>query len=275
MATWLNCQEAVCRFEGYLQWLEVRKGADGSAEDEGESDSEEDSVAETKVAEDDEESVPSLERYKIAKKPPYLCVPIEKVITWYGALDFIECLQDFLRGEREDACASTAIQIHGATNISIFKQFKVTLLVMSQVSKKATVDTIHAIASQPTKKEPFEAESPRSFSTVLTHTSRQTLNQRNEEHSLHDLAVAEVHAIFQLAGEHSRQYSKPLAYIQWFTSFQACDNTVEMYTVSHSIHNHRCRASVISITDIEQTCHLIPVWRVHADYTVTRYNALE
>ncbi|KAJ3558680.1 hypothetical protein NM688_g777 [Phlebia brevispora] len=275
MATWLNCQEAVRHFEGYLQWLEVRKGADGSAEDKGESDGEEDSVAETKVAEDDEESVPSLERYKIAKKPPYLCVPIKKVITQYGAPDFIECLQDFLRGECEDACASTATQIHGATNISIFKQFKVTLLVMSQVSKKATVNTVRAIASQLTKKEPFEAESPGSFFTVLTHTSRQTLNQRNEEHLLHDLAVAEVRAIFQLAGEHSCQYSKPLAYVQWFTSFQARNNTVGMYTVSHSTHNHRHRASVIPITDIEWTCHLIPVWGVHTDYTVTRHNALE
>ncbi|KAJ3549253.1 hypothetical protein NM688_g5199 [Phlebia brevispora] len=277
MATWLNRQEAVRRFEGYLQWLEVRKGADGSAEDEGESDGEEDSVTEAKVVEDDEESVPSLERYKIAKKPPYLRVPIEKVVTRYGAPDFIECLQDFLHRERRDVCASTATEIHGSTNVSIFKQFKVTLPVMSQVSKKATVDTVRAIASQPTKKEPFEEESPGSFSTVLAHTqtSRQTHDQRNEEHPLHDLAVAEVRAIFQLTGEHSRQYSKPLAYVQWFTSFQARDNTVGMYTVSHSTHNHRRRASVIPIIDIERTCHLIPVWGVHADYTVTRHNALE
>ncbi|KAI0682089.1 hypothetical protein BC835DRAFT_1244408, partial [Cytidiella melzeri] len=52
----------------------------------------------------------------------------------------------------------------------------------------------------------------------------------------------------------------PLAYIEWFTPFSHYNNTVGMFSVAPSQRNHRCRASIIPISAILRSCHLIPVW---------------
>ncbi len=88
------------------------------------------------------------------------------------------------------------------------------------------------------------------------------------------LTVAEVRLIFKFTAEHSNVYGQPLAYVQWFTSFQARDHIVGMYTVSRSTRNHHRRASIIPISDITRSCHLIPVWGQSMDRTLTRHTAL-
>ncbi len=56
----------------------------------------------------------------------------------------------------------------------------------------------------------------------------------------------------------ARGIIEPLALVDWFTSFQALDQTTGMYIVSHSTRQHRRYTSVICVTDILRTVHLIP-----------------
>ncbi|KAI0673307.1 hypothetical protein C8Q78DRAFT_941151, partial [Trametes maxima] len=52
----------------------------------------------------------------------------------------------------------------------------------------------------------------------------------------------------------------PLAYVEWFTSFTAVDSATGMYVVSPSTRRHERNVSVIPLTYIVRSCHLIPVW---------------
>lgn len=48
-----------------------------------------------------------------------------------------------------------------------------------------------------------------------------------------------------------------------------------MFSISRSTRNHRRRASIIPITHIERTCHLIPVWGSAMDKSWTQGNVLQ
>lgn len=73
----------------------------------------------------------------------------------------------------------------------------------------------------------------------------------------------------------ARGIIEPLALVDWFTSFQALDQTTGMYIVSHSTRQHRRYTSVICVTDILRTVHLIPYAGKHIDRTWTSTNVLD
>lgn len=52
----------------------------------------------------------------------------------------------------------------------------------------------------------------------------------------------------------------PLAYVEWFTPFNVVDDTTGMYVVSPSTRRHERYTSVIPISDIVRSCHLLPIW---------------
>lgn len=89
------------------------------------------------------------------------------------------------------------------------------------------------------------------------------------------LRVAQVRLIFRLPEEHGI-YSQPLAYVHWFKSLTATPVTdLGMFRVSLSSHNRRQRASIIPITQILRTCHLIPGYGGGVDHTWTSESVLD
>ncbi|KAI9060152.1 hypothetical protein FKP32DRAFT_1539560, partial [Trametes sanguinea] len=52
----------------------------------------------------------------------------------------------------------------------------------------------------------------------------------------------------------------PLAYVEWFTPFHSVDEVTGMYVVSPSTRQRQRFASIIPLSDIVRTCHLIPCW---------------
>ncbi|KAL6302632.1 hypothetical protein BKA93DRAFT_720316, partial [Sparassis latifolia] len=52
----------------------------------------------------------------------------------------------------------------------------------------------------------------------------------------------------------------PLAYVEWFTPFYTVDPHTHMHVVSCSTQQHRQFASIVPVTEIIRSCHLIPVW---------------
>lgn len=72
------------------------------------------------------------------------------------------------------------------------------------------------------------------------------------------LRVAQVQAIFKLPDTFG--FSRPLAYVNWFTPFRTFQPDMGMYLISHSTNTHVRRASIIPVSDIVRSCHLIPVF---------------
>ena len=80
--------------------------------------------------------------------------------------------------------------------------------------------------------------------------------------------------IFSLPSEYGN-FEHPLAYVEWFTSFNAPVPDLEMYQVSRSTRSHRRRASIIPVSQIERSVHLIPKFGRVMDVTWSADNILE
>ncbi len=88
------------------------------------------------------------------------------------------------------------------------------------------------------------------------------------------LHVAQVCAIFNLPEELS-SFPHPLVYVEWFTPLRHVDEHTQMFRVERSMQNHLRNASIIPITYISRSCHLIPYSGHIMDPTWTSKSAIE
>ena len=86
--------------------------------------------------------------------------------------------------------------------------------------------------------------------------------------------MGQVCAIFRLPEEFG-SFPNPLAYVEWFTSFQSPIPDLEMYQISRSTRQYRRRASIIPVTQIERTVHLIPKFGQQMDLSWSAEDVLE
>ncbi|PSR99172.1 hypothetical protein PHLCEN_2v4186, partial [Hermanssonia centrifuga] len=152
-------------------------------------------------------------------------------------LNFVNCLQDVVQYAVEKSRHPPVPPVNGNTSIPVFKQFKILLPLMSQVSQKASLDTVRAIVAKPARGRHLFI--PAQFSTVL---ARESLLSQTDLEGIGDLVtggnplagftVGQVRVIFQLPSKYGGLASlaaHPLAYVEWFTPFQVCDKHVDDY----------------------------------------------
>ncbi|KAN0102520.1 hypothetical protein V8E52_011865, partial [Russula decolorans] len=241
MTRWLTRQEKIHHFAAYLQWAvpgymsePIILGPD--------IENEHDYLQPT-------ESEP-LEQaskcgYSIAKTPSYLNIPLKTVQDDFGADNIIPCIETYLRrlGRPVPHVANPMF--------SLFKRMYVWIPAAPQVSDKPTKDTI--IATRPEGACGIRKKTiPGQFSTVLVQESERTSND-----PLDGLTVARVRAIFKLPvafGDHP----EPLAYVEWFTPLSTEDTDIGMYVIGASTRNRRRRTSVVPVSKLQRSCHLIP-----------------
>ena len=90
------------------------------------------------------------------------------------------------------------------------------------------------------------------------------------------LRVACVQAIFCIPEHYSPEYCKLVAFVKWFTLFcSELDSDTGMFKVSHSSQNHCCQVSIIWLSQIVCSCHLIPVRGKSIDCSWTSENILD
>lgn len=120
-------------------------------------------------------------------------------------------------------------------------------------------------------------------SIVLIHlkVSNSSLHINTQTSSRTDIiipagtTVARVRAIFALPEAYGLHFKHPVTYVEWFTSLRQLDPETGMFKISKSTRNHRRQASIIPITQIVQSCHLIPVWGKHVDPSWNAHNVLD
>jgi hypothetical protein len=70
-------------------------------------------------------------------------------------------------------------------------------------------------------------------------------------------------------------FPEPLTYVEWFKLLRTPDLEHGMYKTSHSSHQHHRNASVIPISQIARSCHLILVFGQEINAGWTTHNVLE
>ncbi|GJE90519.1 hypothetical protein PsYK624_066590 [Phanerochaete sordida] len=222
--------------------------------------------------------------YTIAKQPPFPRTSASQIATSYGAgRDFLYTLETYLRSvdtshlTRSEVRALGNLAVRDDAEMAVYKQVKLHLPKMSQVSQKATTDTIRAVLDVPA--QGLHAGTPAHFSTVLVvDKSQRGVGRdsiRHKDNPISDLRVAQIRVIFRPPTEFAGLVKHPLAFVQWFTPLRARDASVGMYSVARSTTVQVQQSSVISIDQIVRTCHLIPVFGRQLDRTWSPTNVLE
>ncbi|OCH83867.1 hypothetical protein OBBRIDRAFT_742550 [Obba rivulosa] len=278
MATWLQRQKAARRQDDYICWATAQDQITESQEDDdfddGKSDSEPEDEqspqASHKAPSQAEEEEQLANGFKIAKKPAYARAKVFELVKDFGAVDFTRCLEDRLHqlaGPSSRRRTGNMSLIIENSSVAVYTQFKVKLPHIPQVSliPKTTMDTIHA--------HPAQAATAAHFSMVLAYdpASNHSTDSENPpgRHSRNSLtrAYALSEAMCYTAGISLDHATLPLVYVKWFTPFNTHDRVNGLYTLSRSTCQHRRFASIIPITDIICSCHLIPVWGTSMDRT--------
>ncbi|PSR76367.1 hypothetical protein PHLCEN_2v8507 [Hermanssonia centrifuga] len=166
MATWFDRQEAVRRFQSYLQWVSPVQSAQGDNSDDENGEAVEGSEPKN-VQEVEDEDLENAHVYTIAKKPALPRTSITEIVQDFGAQYFTRCFDDLLNKYTSSSSSTTSLGQH--VSFPVFKQFKICLPIMSQVSKVASTDTVRAIPAQPAKGR--RAMIPAQFSTVFARES--------------------------------------------------------------------------------------------------------
>ncbi|OCH84243.1 hypothetical protein OBBRIDRAFT_815534 [Obba rivulosa] len=269
MAMWLQCQKAAQHQNDYIRWAPAQDQIAKSQEDEdfdnGKSDSEpkdkQSPQASHKAPSQAEEKEQLANGFKIVKKPAYVRAKVSELVKDFGAVDFTCCLEDRLcqlAGPSSYRRTGDMSFIIENSSVAIYTQFKVKLPHIPQVSLilKTTMDTIHAHSAQAATlgESPGLAFSEFANVRVIFKLSK---------------------AICYTAGISLDHATLPLVYVEWFTSFNTYNRVNGLYTLSRSTRQHRRFASIIPITDIIRSYHLIPVWGTSMDRTWTSDTVVE
>lgn len=91
---------------------------------------------------------------------------------------------------------------------------------------------------------------------------------------LKDLSVAQVRVIFRLPPEYGH-FDTPLAYVEWYTELKKYNALLGMYQIRRSYRNRYRRGSIIPVTQIVRSCHLIPKFGTKIGRSWNSENALE
>lgn len=90
-----------------------------------------------------------------------------------------------------------------------------------------------------------------------------------------ELCAAQVLLIFRLPTKFG-DYPTPLAYVRWFRRFSAKDQTIGMYKIAPSTRSGGYpNNSIIPITHIVRSCHLVPTFGKEIDHSWTHENVLK
>ncbi|KAI0337580.1 hypothetical protein BDW22DRAFT_1465461 [Trametopsis cervina] len=198
MTTWLERQDSVQRFSNYLTWLghgriPPDEELEGTSKEEAGNCSGKEGIEETgddaetellKAAAVGSTAIPNL--YQIAKTPKFPNTPVSELEQDFGATQFTACLETLLRTHLPSERTSRSISqcsITSRTTLPVFKQFKLELPLMSQVSKSSTYDVVRA---HPRRQLETSASlsAQECFSTVLARDTAGQQHSVGESHPL-------------------------------------------------------------------------------------------
>ncbi|KAH9913802.1 uncharacterized protein BXZ73DRAFT_55309 [Epithele typhae] len=281
MAVWLNRQEAIHRFQLFLDWAKEEGRAKLASERTGEASGmvhghaaaggDEDADGDVMMSEMDAPDG-MLPPYVIAKKPPFPAVTIRDLVQRFGCVNFVQNLEAFLKTVFLSRRRPPTIFIASQT-FPVYRRMSLYLPALRQVSSTPIKDIVRASPRQPAR--PLHPATPAHFDTVLAWEPGVDPTDAGPVVSVEGLRVARVRAIFRVPATFGARFEHPLAYVEWFTPFREPDPITGMFRVSVSTHHRRHRSSIIPITSIVRSCHLIPVWGRSVDPTWTTDNVLD
>ncbi|KAG1870273.1 hypothetical protein DFJ58DRAFT_723170 [Suillus subalutaceus] len=197
---------------------------------------------------------------KMTKHPTIKCVQLDRIVREYGATFFTEALAPQL--EREAAHIIIPFD-----TVATFHRIKFNSINARGIQDSSvTVDSVHC---QPSQEDKRGHMIPAHFDTVLVNEGDGGTT------GVDGYRVAQVRVVFTLTNQASNllfragpaQPPTHLAYVEWFTPFQQPESHHGLYKVGRLIRHGEGLASIIDISDIRRSIHLIPNFGAAAPLT--------
>ncbi|KAJ7776026.1 hypothetical protein DFH07DRAFT_983220 [Mycena maculata] len=264
MTTWLRRQEAVYKFGTYLQWAvpgyvaNAQSDPDGNEDDvPGPSESPDDSD-DGEELEDAAAAEPSIPIFRVAKTPPFPNLTAASIAADFGATDFLIHLDHFL----DSKSITPKLEPADNSTFPVYKCLSLSLPKVAEVTAHNITDTIRAVRAEPVRMSAKGVKPAKAgqFDTVLIRTERPGSDQRpTDGTALFSYTTLEV----TISAGISVARVRPPA------------PDIGMHEISLSSRNLRQNSSIIPITDIFRSCHLIPAFGRSADLTWTSDRVLD
>lgn len=216
-------------------------------------------------------------QHHIAINPPFL-MGLKEIESKLSTHRFSGALKTFLTSGSLHPDLDRAI---GDAHYPVFKQFTISIPSPPQVSSERFIrDVIRAREGEPggtvlaKPGRSFDEDPNIDWWNIQGEFEPKVHPTVQNSPCIKGLQAAQVQLIFKLP-EDLAVYSTPLAYVQWFRNFTLKDQTVDMYKISPSTRSGGYgHTSIIPITHIARSCHLIPVFGARMDRSLTRETAL-
>ncbi|KAH9058056.1 hypothetical protein EDB87DRAFT_1675459 [Lactarius vividus] len=200
---------------------------------------------------------------KMAQHPTVKAVSFEELAEKYGAVDFQDCLADFIAQLNHPGASAAVLRARAADTLLPFQTVPVFHRIkFTSSSSTGNSEIVDSVVVRPEQNDAHGRTIPSRFDTVL-------VRGRHEDvmHGNHGNRIAQVRVVFRLPDKvipnlfPSSDTTIPsyLAYVEWFSPLSATpDNNNLMYKVSRLIHQDRRRAAIVPIEGILCSVHLLP-----------------
>ncbi|KAG2096645.1 hypothetical protein BD769DRAFT_1631430 [Suillus cothurnatus] len=200
---------------------------------------------------------------KMTKHPTVKQVQLDCIVQEYGATFFTAALAHFVVGINQPGLSAVQLEQEAAhiiipfDTVATFHRIKFNAINAHGIQDSSiTVDSVHC---QPSQKDKRGHMIPACFDTVLVNEGDGGIT------GVHGYCAAQVQVVFTLTNQASNvlfltgtKQPTHLAYVEWFTPFQQPELHHGLYKVSRLIRHGEHLASIIDVSDIRRSIHLIP-----------------
>ncbi|KAG2051023.1 hypothetical protein BDR06DRAFT_998344 [Suillus hirtellus] len=264
MVLWLQRQESIFWRTTYLEWVAARAVCRTERESEYNSDSDDENEGFDAVPVVSQDII-----HVLAKTAPHPRQSVQHLETMHGAIDFLPALKLFLQKHLPHNHIVPGPQ----DRFDIFRQVVIILPPDPRVSELPKCLRVRATPETLPSSSGRKPGSPKRFDMALVSSdgiqaskALLTLNAA--------VCVAQVRVLFRLPRQFGA-YSRPLAYVEWFTPFREPDESSGLRQISRSTRHLRRNSAVIHVDEIIRPCHLIPKMGQSVNPTWTSANVYE